>query len=98
MSFADFFYRTLELGEDSILQNYRYVFFQGFEWHNSVSSQRVDNLDLLTSPIELITHQPRSVIKSLKVIKNEVKNIINTFLNFKLVRSFIKGSSYEKKQ
>lgn len=78
----DFFYKTLELGKDSILQNYRYIFFQGFEWHNSVSSQQVDSLDLLNYPIELITHQPRSILKSLKVIKNEVKNIINTFFKF----------------
>lgn len=73
--FQKFFYRTLELGEESILQNYQSFFFQGFEWFESINSQKVNSINALCFPIELIAKKPKTVKKSLKIIANELRFI-----------------------
>jgi len=78
-----FFYRTLELGEESILLTYRGYFFQGFEWFNSINYQRVVDLNELAHMGKTIQNRPKSTRESLKVIKKELRYILRVKFNFK---------------
>ena len=73
----NFFHTTLELGEESILESYRTLFFQGFEWNEEIKSKKVSSLKYLTFPLDSINNNSLSIKRSLKNIKNEMKNIIS---------------------
>lgn len=42
------FYKSLEQGHDELILSLKNFLFEGFEWFNSINSEKVNNLELLT--------------------------------------------------
>jgi SAM-dependent methyltransferase len=75
-----FFYRTCELEYFSLINDLKAYFFQGFEWTNTIASQRVQQLDQLCydlSKIQIETPYAKGLAKTHAIdasLKGRVKN------------------------
>ena len=86
-SIQRFFYRTCELGYYETIDNFKDYFFQGFEWFNSIKSKHVNQMELITYPMEAINLKHKQNRKELKE-KMYSKISIKKLLIFKFKKFF----------
>jgi len=93
MKFApiqSFFYKTCQLGYYESINSFREYFFQGFEWFDTISSQRVNDLKMVVYAESAITLKSKeenfkdeteifSTISFKKFLKYKLKKFLKKF-------------------
>ncbi len=86
----EFFFKSCQLKYYDTIHNFKDYFFQGFEWHASIKSQRVYSLDTVTFSPEKITLKPNEFDDE-EAKKMYPKISLKKFLKYRINKRFKKS-------